>query len=347
MYLMESSEQVDIAVAFVKHGGLRRLVPSIEELNEAGKSVRIVFGLSSSLGITDKESAQELLRLSRLKNVTVKKIGDSRFHPKLYIFHGNPRSIALGSSNLTNAAAEKNVEANILVENPAEEVFREAEKLFNSCFCIAQELTCRDVEEYNPRRPTRNGRSGESPRGVEIPPQYSIYPSPVTLEDLLNEMGKDYFYIMHLSYGDYGRKKECWDYAYKHSRIGLDYDIVKGDWAKIRDKVKDKLSDPWVRQFDLFCTDVIEESMEIGDIVLAIYGQTHLLGIGKVIGNHYYDKKLRGIFFDHLRRVRWIRKYTFEKKRPIPQLHMFMNTLEIVRKGKKRWLILSPLILDP
>jgi hypothetical protein len=73
------------------------------------------------------------------------------FHPKLLIFHGNPSFIVVGSANLTWAAQSKNVEANLLVEDPGEELMKDSREFFEHCFSKAPRLTRRHVERYKKR----------------------------------------------------------------------------------------------------------------------------------------------------------------------------------------------------
>ena len=77
--IIRKSDRLDIAMAYIKIGGLRPILKIARTLIGNGAPIRIVFGLSSKLGITDKESAEELLRLSKKDNVIVKKWGDPGF----------------------------------------------------------------------------------------------------------------------------------------------------------------------------------------------------------------------------------------------------------------------------
>jgi len=123
--LMASCSQLDVAMAYVKIGGLRTLLKNADKLIKRGAPLRIVFGLSSRQGITDKESAESLLKLRKHKNVVVKKWNSSGFHPKLFIFHGAHPCIVVGSANLTEAAQSNNAEANMLVEEADPQLLQE------------------------------------------------------------------------------------------------------------------------------------------------------------------------------------------------------------------------------
>jgi hypothetical protein len=60
-----------------------------------------------------------------------------------------------------------------------------------------------------------------------------------------------------------------------------------------------------------------------------------------VTTKHSYRPELAssrgGAFFDHVREVDWIRKYSFEDRLEIPSVKGFNNTLAIVEQCSKRW----------
>lgn len=115
--LVASCDQMDMTMAYVKINGLRTLLKNSGKLVRGGAPIRIVFGLSSRQGITDKESAESLLNFSKHRNVYVRKFNHPGFHPKLFIFRGHHPCIVVGSANLTEAAQSQNAEANMLVED--------------------------------------------------------------------------------------------------------------------------------------------------------------------------------------------------------------------------------------
>lgn len=151
--LIASCTQLDVAMAYVKIGGLRTLLKNANTRIKQGAPVRIVFGLSFGQGITDKESARFLFKLSKRKNVVVKRWNSSGFHPKLFIFHGEHPSIAVGSANITEAAQSTNAEANVLVEDADPQLLRDALRFFEHYFNPAPVLKRRDVDTYKPKAP--------------------------------------------------------------------------------------------------------------------------------------------------------------------------------------------------
>lgn len=156
------------------------------------------------------------------------------------------------------------------------------------------------------------------------------------LVNLLSD--RDYFYLMHLSWGANNRRREMWNFARERSVIGLDRSDVEGDWTQIRDRAEEHLrsvnSYKWIKQFDMFCEEMNPDSMTDGDIVVVMAGKEHLLGICEVIGPHNYNIALRlgKTFFDHTRPVRWITSYDYDSRKRISRIE-FQNTLKKVEKS--------------
>lgn len=157
--------------------------------------------------------------------------------------------------------------------------------------------------------------------------------------ELLKSEKKNYFYIMHLSYG--GDKKDqerLWNYALENNLIGLDSPkLVKADWATLSEEEKSVVSSTWKRQFNIFCFD-----MKSRDYVVVLNGFSHLLGIGKVSAPHKFDYSLSYKFFNHTRKVDWKLKCDYEKRLLLPQpLKGFNNTLSKVTEASSRWSFLQ------
>lgn len=162
------------------------------------------------------------------------------------------------------------------------------------------------------------------------------------LKDLLISKGKNYFYIMHLSYNS-RKRKDLWNFAKENNVIGLDFpDIVYDDWLKIQHLVIRRLSKNWIRQFNTFCTE-----MQVGDIVIILNGWNSILGVAEIAENEYkYNRTFsaKQIFFDHTRKVNWLKvhEYNARQKLPIP-LKGFNNTLFKVTSKSTRWKLLTNL----
>jgi len=160
------------------------------------------------------------------------------------------------------------------------------------------------------------------------------------LDRLLAERKKDHFYIMHLSY-DGEDKEPLWNYAKENNVIGLDYPSeVNDDWNHVSESVKERVPRIWVKQFEMFCNQMRE-----GDIVIILEGWHSILGIAEVEDRKYrYEQGLseNGVFFDHIRRVKWIKKHDYGKHPKLPRpVRGFRNTLYRVERNTGRWSILS------
>jgi len=167
-------------------------------------------------------------------------------------------------------------------------------------------------------------------------------------ETLLSSYKKDYFYIMHLSYNGAERER-LWNYAKDRNLIGLDAPrYVKGNWLDVRETAKKSLGSGWIRQFDTFC-DVEQKGIHKDDIVMVLNGMKSVLGIARVTEtSHIYDKKLSAseTFFDHIRKVEWLKKYEYAQSLMLPKLlEGFSNTLSRVPPQSPRWPMLTNLDL--
>lgn len=92
--------------------------------------------------------------------------------------------------------------------------------------------------------------------------------------------------------------------------------------------------------------------MHGGDYVIILNGTYSILGIAKITEpRHQFDRNLSNEnnpsrFFDHIRKVTWIKKYPYDGC-PLPQKLTFDGTLERVtpRTHSPRWKVLTN--IDP
>ena len=169
--LLTDCTELDVAMAYVKIGGLRTFLRVLGNSPpmKGKKQIRIVFGLSSHQGITDKASAQLLFELARKhNNVTIKKYDNRKFHPKLMIFRGPPHAVMIGSSNMTIGAQKGNCEANAVIQEPDEKFWADVASFFETYFGKAPILEKTHVEGYNPR-PHLRGTKGNNFREDALP----------------------------------------------------------------------------------------------------------------------------------------------------------------------------------
>jgi HKD family nuclease len=117
--LFRESDEIEIAVAYLKEAAYRKLRCEIVDFLTEGKKIKLLVGLASFC-ITDVEPLEDLLNirksLPRKNLLEIRYYSDSRFHPKLFIFKLPDRFCAIvGSSNLTTGGWGGNIEANILL----------------------------------------------------------------------------------------------------------------------------------------------------------------------------------------------------------------------------------------
>ncbi len=154
----------------------------------------------------------------------------------------------------------------------------------------------------------------------------------MTLGRLIGNLGKDHFYLMHLSYGydDKTDRQPLWNFAKNHKLIGLSKRGIDRPWPEISSHVRNSLTSTWQYHFRNF------SSMEPDDLVVIVDGITDLLGIARVNGPYEYRSRLANDFFDHVRRVEWLLAYDYEKRKP-EHFGGFGSTLVRVVRGSPYW----------
>ena len=138
---LEISTHVDIAVAWVT------LVPALDLLEQAvgeyDVSLRIIVGTHGNA--TDPDALKRLAEVGELR--LVPHVGPL-FHPKIYIFRGEEKSLAwIGSANFTRGGFEENVEA-VFETKQCKSVSRWFECLWDEC----GQLPANAIEKYRRRR---------------------------------------------------------------------------------------------------------------------------------------------------------------------------------------------------
>jgi HKD family nuclease len=308
--LMASCNKLDIAMAYVKVGGLRTLTKNMDRLISSKIPVRIVFGLSTRQGITDKNSAESLLTLSKNSNIDVRKINNPRFHPKLFIFKGKTSSIVIGSSNLTEAAHSKNVEANVLIQDPDAQLLRDVLGFFEYYFSSAPKLKQKDVDKYVPREP-RGGK------GFFGGPAEDLLPLPLRRKSELRAIRPKR--LLKIAPGPDARYWGEWvklidDEGEGIIAIGWDvgplsafssYDLLKEAVAR-KKPVWDKA---WGTNILVkYATDQLWgfKTLSEGDVVI-VYSESRVLGIARVTENSsYHYKKEKAISYEHQINVKYV-----------------------------------------
>ncbi len=141
-----SSESMDIAVAYVKNSGIQ-----LTEKILSGKKVRILF--SFEFLTTDPESIEKLIEVGvECKEYRASGTEEINFHPKLYIFKNSETvRIIVGSSNLTAGGLSTNVESCLAIEGSYnDEIISKTldyfERLWNSS--KAKSISKENLESY-------------------------------------------------------------------------------------------------------------------------------------------------------------------------------------------------------
>jgi len=317
--LMTSCNQLDLAMAYVKIGGLRTLLKNANTLIEQGTPVRIVFGLSSRQGITDKKSAEALLKLSKTKNVVVKKWNSSGFHPKMFIFHGDHPCIAVGSANLTEAAQSTNAEANILVEDASPHLFQDTLRFFEYYFKPAPLLKRRDVDKYKPKIPGRTGGVGERTKIDDLPSPlqrkhdlenmrprkiWKISPGRDACywDEWLNLIDDDGEGFVAIGWNDVGNLKKFKSHNSLRNAVSRTARTVWDVNSDGKTKVKYVTDQLWT----------FKTSVSRGDIFI-VYSETRVFGVAEVTARStYLYWGTKELSFGHQIRV----KYLWYKARP-------------------------------
>ncbi|MHA1833297.1 MAG: phospholipase D-like domain-containing protein [Candidatus Baldrarchaeia archaeon] len=342
--LMESCTKLDIAMAYVKISGLRTLLKNVNKLLKRRVPIRIVFGLSFRHGITDRESAEYLLKLSKRKNVTVKKWNHSGFHPKLLIFHGKHPSIVVGSANLTGAAQSKNAEASIMVEDAEPQLLQKAIDFFEYYFNSAPTLKREDIDAYkhqtyqikqvfrrkfkedNLPPPLQRKHELENVRPNKI---WKIAPGVDACywDEWLKAIDDDGEGIVAIGWNEVGNLN-------KYS-----------SWDSLKRAVAEKAKTVWDRNSDRktkvkYVTDQLwtfKNEIVAGD-VLIVYSETRVLGIAEVTAESKYRYgAVNDISFSHQMNVkyRWYRKWPHRADDKIVKILGKQGTLRLV---EDRWL---------
>ncbi len=116
---IETADNIDLLVSFIKFEGLRLLLDSLTEfVKREGTKLRVLT--TTYMGATDPKAIARLLQLSEIGNVEIKasfNTQQERLHAKAYIFsRKNGFDTAyIGSSNLSRSALTKGLEWNMRI----------------------------------------------------------------------------------------------------------------------------------------------------------------------------------------------------------------------------------------
>jgi len=123
-----SDSRLRIAVAWTKRSGIDLAAPHFDRVRAAGGRVELITGLSA--GGATRQGLARALELCDSVHVVYDESGPT-FHPKLYMYRGQPTDrLLVGSNNLTAGGYFRNVEAAVGIEAGGDEegdVFNEVD----------------------------------------------------------------------------------------------------------------------------------------------------------------------------------------------------------------------------
>jgi superfamily II DNA or RNA helicase/HKD family nuclease len=173
---MQSADEVEILVSFIKWSGLQLLIPAFEELRGRNVPVRLIT--TSYMGASDARAVEWL---ARMPNIQVKVSYDTertRLHAKAYHFRRNSgfSTAYIGSANISNPAMTSGLEWNLKITTHdlphiLEKFSAEFETYWNS----------REFLLFDPDRPEifreaiRHARNPQSPMAVTF---FDLRPHP-------------------------------------------------------------------------------------------------------------------------------------------------------------------------
>ena len=136
---LAASSQTRVAVAFMKHSGLKVIQKSLNTCLENKGTVEIIAGLDFKT--TDPQAIGFLLGLKKtFSNLSFYCFGDKAvnktdivFHPKIYLFSTSRHTTSIvGSTNLTGGGLISNFEVNTVITEDKPVYFSQLEAIYNS-----------------------------------------------------------------------------------------------------------------------------------------------------------------------------------------------------------------------
>lgn len=153
---IDTSQRVDLAVAFALDSGVAMLEPYLDDLLMRGGELRVVVG--DYFDVTEPTALRRLMDLDGNVQRFVFETRGGSFHPKAWVFRGGSAagSAIVGSSNLSSTALLHGVEWNLqsgVEPSDWRDVQRASEELLDSP--NVQPLTQEWIDAYAGRRRTK------------------------------------------------------------------------------------------------------------------------------------------------------------------------------------------------
>ena len=134
-----NSKNTQIAVAFLKHSGIKVIENSLKFSLDNGSKFEIIAGLDFKT--TDPKSMMFFIDLKkRYSNLKFYCYGDKKqnrndivFHPKIYLFENDKEKTSIvGSTNLTGGGLTSNFEVNTIFNEKKPVYFSQLQAIYNS-----------------------------------------------------------------------------------------------------------------------------------------------------------------------------------------------------------------------
>ncbi|QJD59919.1 DUF3427 domain-containing protein [Pseudomonas sp. gcc21] len=162
-HAIRSSDQIDMAVAFVKTTGLNLLLPDLLDVLQKEREpepARVRILISDYLDITDPEALRKLSLLQdHGAQIAVYESKGSSFHMKAYLFAGHRGDshwgrAFIGSSNISRQALQDGLEWNYQIDYPPDTGYLETVSRFEELFRHPKVVVLTDnwIDAYARRR---------------------------------------------------------------------------------------------------------------------------------------------------------------------------------------------------
>ncbi len=180
---IESADQIDVVMAFIRRSGIRPLLPSLARHCAAGKQIRV---LTTTYTDSTEQAALDLLTELGAQVRVSYDIGTTRLHAKAWVFHRNAgySTAYVGSSNLTHSASVTGIEWNVrasAARNP--DVIAKFQAVFET-YWSGGEFVPYDPDEFATQR-RRAGRADDGPAIFLSPIEVQPHPFQARLLELL------------------------------------------------------------------------------------------------------------------------------------------------------------------
>jgi HKD family nuclease len=139
--LIKGSDEVWIAVAFLKSSGLKNLLSALKSSLKNGAVIKVVAG--KHFGLTEPNALYELHRLfekhpSSKLYLAKAESANSIFHPKFFLFRKGDKCVVIsGSANMTSGGLTSNTELSVQVDTTTQsDLWKDSKMVFNRLISI-------------------------------------------------------------------------------------------------------------------------------------------------------------------------------------------------------------------